>query len=504
MRRMRASPHPLEEPTGAPPRLHEGRAAPPSLPAHLRSRKVAVITATVAISVAAYWLTREALGEMAARSFSIIIVAAAFWATEVLPLFATAFVVVGLEILALATEGGLAADLTALLQRAGVRVHADPAVPPIGAAAFLAPLADDIIILFLGAFLLAAAVRKHRVDERLARRILRPFASSPTRLVYGVLGVTAFFSMWMSNTAMAAMMLAIIGPTVRRLPEHATFRMAILLAVPFGANIGGIGTPIGTPPNAIAYGVLNQAGYDVTFLTWMLVAVPLAIMLLLAAGVVLMMFFGTAGHLDLGFARDSSPLETGGRATLAILVATVLLWILSDWHGLRPGAVALLAAAALTAFGVLDREDVDSIDWNILILMWGALSLSVAAGESGLLAQVRRVDLTALPGGLWTTGLVIGVAAVGLSTVMSNTATAALLVPAALAVSLPGREQFAMLAALCCSFGMALPVSTPPNAIAYATATIPLRTMIRAGGTLSIVCLILVLLGYRAVLPLVF
>jgi solute carrier family 13 (sodium-dependent dicarboxylate transporter), member 2/3/5 len=501
---MAAVPRLPEEPTGAPPRLHEGRAAPPSLPAHLHTRKAAVVAVTLALAVAAYWLSRGTIGEMAARSLAIIVIAAAFWATEVLPLFATAFVVVGLEILALATDGGLAAELTALLRWAGVGVALDPSVPAIGAAAFLTPLADDIIILFLGAFLLAAAVRKHRVDERLARRVLRPFAGSPLRLVYGVLGVTAFFSMWMSNTAMAAMMLAIIGPAVRRLPPDTTFRMAILLAVPFGANIGGIGTPIGTPPNAIAYGVLNQAGYNVSFLTWMLVAVPLATVLLLAAGILLAVMFRPSGKVDLGFTGEAPALDAAGRATLAILVATVLLWILSDWHGLRPGAVALLSAAALTGLGVLDREDVDSIDWNILILMWGALSLSVAAAESGLLAQVRRVDLAGLPGGLWMAGLVVALAAVGFSTIMSNTATAALLVPAALAVSLPGREQFAMLAALCCSFGMALPVSTPPNAIAYATGTIPLKTMIRAGGTLSIVCLILVLLGYRAILPLVF
>jgi solute carrier family 13 (sodium-dependent dicarboxylate transporter), member 2/3/5 len=497
-------PRPPEEPTGAPPRLHEGRAAPPSLPAHLRTRKTAVVGVTLVLSVATYWLTREALGEMAARSLSIIIVAAVFWATEVLPLFATAFVVVGLEILALATDGGLAAELTALLHWLQVDVRPDPAVPPIGADAFLTPLADDVIILFLGAFLLATAVRKHRVDERLARRVLRPFAGSPLRLIYGVLGVTAFFSMWMSNTAMAAMMIAIVGPTVRRLPEDATLRVALLLAVPFGANIGGIGTPIGSPPNAIAYGVLNQAGYGVTFLTWMLVAVPLAAMLILAAGLLLSVMLRPAGSTDLGLMQQPPPLDTAGRATLAILVVTVLLWILGDWHGLRPGAVALLAAAALTGLGMLDSDDVDSIDWNILILMWGALSLSVAAAESGLLAQVRRVDLAALPGGLWTAGLVVAVAAVGLSTIMSNTATAALLVPAALAVSLPGREQFAMLAALCCSFGMALPVSTPPNAIAYATGAIPLRTLIRTGGTLSFVCLVVVLLGYRAVLPLVF
>lgn len=139
----------------------------------------------------------------------------AFWATEVLPLFATAFVVVGLEILALAGDGGLADELTQVLDLFGFGVTLDTTVPPMRAATFLEPLANDIIILFLGAFLLAAAVRKHGIDDRLASRLLRPFARSPLRLLYGV---------------------------------------------------------------------LNQAGYTVTFLTWMLVAVPLAAILLLAAG----------------------------------------------------------------------------------------------------------------------------------------------------------------------------------------------------------------------------
>jgi sodium-dependent dicarboxylate transporter 2/3/5 len=501
---MKRGPRQLPEPAGAPPRLQEGRAAPSSLAARLRPRKSTVITVTIAVSIAAYWLTRGPAGEMPARSLSIIILAAAFWATEVLPLFATAFVVVGLEILALAGDGGLAEELTMLLGLFGLEVREEASVAPMSAATFFEPLSDDIIILFLGAFLLAAAVQKHRLDDRLSSRILRPFARSPLRLIYGVLGVTAFFSMWMSNTATAAMMLTVVEPTVRRLPEGASFRLAILLAVPFGANIGGIGTPIGSPPNAIAYGVLNRAGYDVTFLTWMLVAVPLATILVAAAGALLYVMFRSADSIDLHVTRGAPPLDAAGRATLAILIATVTLWICSEWHGLRPGAVALLAAAGLTALGLLDRDDVDSIDWNILILMWGALSLSVAAEQSGLLAQVRRADLTVLPGGVWMVGAIVAIAAVGLSTIMSNTATAALLVPTALALSVPGHEQFAMLAALACSFGMALPVSTPPNAIAYATGAIPFESMLRAGGLVSFVCLVLTLLGYRLVLPLVF
>lgn len=491
------------EPAGAPPRLQEGR-APSLLAAFAPSRRAVVIAATIAVSAATYWLTRGTIGEMPARSLSIILIAAAFWATEVLPLFATAFVVIGLEILFLATDGGLAAELTAILVWLGFEVPGDAPGGPMRASIFLEPLADDIIVLFLGAFLLAAAIRKHGIDDRLAARVLRPFTGSPLRLLAGVLSVSAFFSMWMSNTATAAMMLAMVGPTIRRLPAQAPYRMAILLAVPFGANIGGIGTPIGTPPNAIAYGVLNQAGYEVTFLAWMLVAVPLAVLLLAATAAVLYARFPPRGSLTLAIDHATRPLDGAGRAALVILALTVVLWILSGWHGLRPGAVALLAAAALTAFGVLDRDDVDSIDWNILILMWGALSLSVAAEQSGLLGQVRRLDPAMLPGGPWSAGILVAVVGVGLSTMMSNTATAALLVPTALALSLPGREQFAMLAALACSFGMALPVSTPPNAIAYATGAIPLRTMWRTGLLVSIVCLVLTLLGYRLVLPLVF
>lgn len=495
----------IEQLPGAPDRLQEGRAQPPSLAAHLRRRKAAVITLTIATSVAAYWLSRDAMGEMAARSLSIIIIAAAFWATEALPLFATAFVVIGLEIVTLATDGGLAEELTALLGLWGIETNLDAAVPSMSAARFLEPLANDIIILFLGAFLLAAAVRKHGIDDILASRVLRPFARSPQRLIFGILGVTATFSMWMSNTATAAMMLSVVGPTLRQLPAHSPFRLAILLAVPFGANIGGIGTPIGTPPNAIAYSVLNEAGYRVTFVTWMLVAVPLAVVLLVAAGLLLHLMFRPSDTIDLRApAGREAALGSAGRTTVAILGTTMGLWMLGGWHGLQPGAVALLSAAALTALGVLDRDDVDAIDWNILILMWGALSLSVAAEQSGLLAHVRGVDLAGLPGGTWVVGLVVAVAAAGLSTIMSNTATAALLIPSVLALSMPGREQFAMLAALACSFGMALPVSTPPNAIAYATGEIPLHAMVRAGGLMSVVCLVLTLLGYRLLLPLVF
>ena len=193
-----------------------------------------------------------------------------------------------------------------------------------------------------------------------------------------------------------------------------------------------------------------------------------------------------------------------GKATLTILGITVLLWLTSGQTGLHAGAIALLAAAALTALGVLERHDVDSIDWDIIILMWGGLSLGIAMQKSGLIGYLGRIDLTALPGGTWALGIVIALLGMGVSTFMSNTATAALLVPMALALSVSGKEQLVMLVALACSFAMAMPVSTPPNAIAYATGEIPVREMMRSGALISIVAVVIMLLGYKIMVPLIF
>jgi sodium-dependent dicarboxylate transporter 2/3/5 len=457
---------------------------------------------TVAIGV--YWVGRGVVPEMAARTLSIFIIAAGFWATEVLPLFATAFVVIGLEILFLASNGGLADTLTRLLIWLDLPVRQSPDVQLMSAGTFLRPFSQDIIMLFMGGFLLSTAITKHGIDQAIASIVLRPFTRSPLRLLYGVIGMTAFFSMWMSNTATAAMMIAIIGSLARLVPAADRFRAALVLAVAFGANIGGIGTPIGTPPNAIAFGALHAAGYPITFLTWMLVVVPLEIIMLAVVGGLLYVFFKPGAGLMLGTPGPGGAVSTRGKVTLIILGSTVLLWLTSGQHGMQPGPIALLAAAALAALGILDHHDVDTIDWNILILMWGGLSLGVAMEQSGLTGYMRQTNLTALPGGTWAIAVVIVLFAVGLSTLMSNTATAALLVPMTLAVSLPGQEQFAMLAALAGSFAMALPVSTPPNAMAYATGAVSVREMLRIGSLISVIAVALLLLGYRLMLPLLF
>ena len=256
----------------------------------------------------------------------------------------------------------------------------EPNAPALDAAVFIAPFASDTILLFMGGFLLSAAITKHGIDRVIAGKILQPFARSPLLLLFGVLGLTAFLSMWMTNTATAAMMIAMVRIVAGALPEDEKdrFQRALLLAVPFGANIGGVGTPIGTPPNAIGFGALNAAGYDVTFLRWMVVMVPVEIVMLAIVGFLLYALFKPSPGLKLPTIEPPQKLTANTILTLLILATTITLWLTSGFHGVKPGVVALLATTALAALGVIDGDDVNSIKWNVLILMWGSLSLGVA------------------------------------------------------------------------------------------------------------------------------
>lgn len=460
--------------------------------------QVVLILLTTAMAVGLYFLLPNDIGELQRRMACVFVVAAMFWAFEVLPLYATSLLVIAMMILFLATDGGLAEVLP------GLEPLPDGAV--ISYKGFLAAFGSNIIILFMGGFLLSAALTKHQIDRAIAAKVIRPFTKNPMMLLYGVLLISAFFSMWMSNTATAAMMIAILRPILKQLPAGDQYHRGLVLAVPFGANIGGVGTPIGTPPNAVAYAAINAAEPGaISFLQWMMIGVPLAMIMLVLVGQLLYYTHKPQTHLTVPTVEGPSRISWYGKLTLSILLGTVVLWLTGEWHGIGAGTVALLAAVALTALSVLDKHDVDSIDWNILILMWGGLAMGVGIEVSGLSELVATADLTSLPGGLLGLGAVIVVMSIVLSTFMSNTATANLLVPIvlALALSLPDRAQLAVLCALGCSFAMAMPVSTPPNAIAFATGEVRASTLLKLGGLVSIASGGVLIVGHPFILPLV-
>lgn len=468
-------------------------------------RNMLIYIMTAVASVAMYYLLPADMNELSRRTATIFLAAAILWSTEALPLYATSLCVLGLEILFLAADGGIAGILPAR--------SAMPLKPggsdylQFGAVEFLKSFSSPIIVLFLGAFLLSAAVTKHGLDRVIAARVLQPFISRPKWLIFAILGITAFFSMWMSNTATTAMMLAIVAPLMRALPDKDTFHRAVILAVPFGANVGGIGTPIGTPPNAVALAALRMAGYQIGFLDWMVFAVPLMLCMLVLTGIVLLWFFPPDKDLVLPAFDPPKKLTFEGRLSIIILVIAIVLWLTGKWHGIADAVVALLAAAALTAMRVLDRKDVDSIDWNVLILMWGGLSLGHAMNVTGLVEYVIHLPvigwIQTLPeftSHMVMAGFVLTLT-VGLASFMSHTAAAALIVPMAMALSPQEGGMLAILCALASSFAMAMPVSTPPNAMAFASGRVPATSMIRSGGLISFASIIVLLAGHRAVLP---
>jgi solute carrier family 13 (sodium-dependent dicarboxylate transporter), member 2/3/5 len=399
------------------------------------------------------------------RMLAIFLLAILLWVTEAIPLYATAVLVILLQVLMISDQ--------ALVGGAG-------ALPP--AASYFAALANPVIILFLGGFLIADGAHKFGLDRNLAAVMMRPFAGNARRSVLGLMTITALLSMFVSNTATAATMFAVVLPILAALPNGPA-RTGVALAIPVAANVGGIGTPVGSPPNAIALGALEASGQGVSFVGWMLLAVPLmAIVLLFAWWFLTRRYIAadTALKLELSARFDRSP-----AAILFYLIAgaTILLWLTEPLHGVSSSTVGFLPVVALLATQVMGADDIKRLQWPVLWLVAGGIALGAGIGNSGLDAWlIGLVAWDALPLTLLLL-LLVGVS-VGLSTVISNSATANLLVPLALslAVGLPiDPTAVGVMVALACALAMALPISTPPNAVAYATGEVPTREMVVSG-----------------------
>jgi solute carrier family 13 (sodium-dependent dicarboxylate transporter), member 2/3/5 len=425
-----------------------------------------------AAAIAYYGLAAGTIPREAAFMAAIFVLAAALWATEALPLFATALLVIGLQIVLLANPGGWP----------GLGFEAGPS-PDY--RAILHAAADPVLVLFFGGFLMAQAAVKEGVDRSMSSLLLRPFGERPAAALAGVMAVTALFSMFMSNTATATMMIALAIPMLAQMPGNEPFRRAIVLAVAFSANIGGMGTPIGSPPNAVAIGHLRAIGDAPGFLEWMLVAVPLAAACLVLAWCVLWWLYRprTPGlRIRVGRGR----IGARGGFVVATFTVTVLLWLTDRWHGLPASVIALLPAIAYTATRTLTAADLKEIEWSVLILIAGGLALGAGMSMTGL----DRLLVGWLPFGEeqglpWLIAMLVAATLV-LSTFMSNTAASNLLLPigisAAIAFGGDGPvRHIAMSIALAAALAMALPVSTPPNAIAYSRNEFAVRDMAKAG-----------------------
>lgn len=432
-------------------------------------------------------LIRSPLPREAAFMSGIFILSTLLWLSEAIPLFATALLIIGLETVLLANPG----DWPGF----GFASGASPKWTHV-----LNTAADPMLLLFFGGFVLSQSAVKTGVDRTLSALLLRPFGTEPKRVLLGVMLVTLLFGMWMSNTATAAMMLALVTPMLAVAAPGDPFRKALLLAVPFAANIGGMTTPIASPPNAVAIGFLADSGHRVSFLAWMAAALPLALLLVGVAWLVLAKMFPVSTP-GLRFVWSSEPLDRRGKFVVAVFVVTVLLWISDGLHGLPPAIVALLPAVSLTATGIFDRDDLGKLEWRIIILIAGGISLGTGMQISGLDKIIAGL-LPVSQGDAFLPLLVLVPATLVVGSFMSNSAVANLFLPIGISLSAaaPGAAgvhpvRMAMSIAMAASLSMALPISTPPNALAYARGEFSSGEMAKASLIISTVGMALILAG---------
>ena len=425
------------------------------------------------------------------RVIAIFVFTAMMWILEVIPTWTTSVVAI-VSILLTTSNKGLG-FLIAKENIGALTNYKD----------IMAAFADPVIMLFLGGFVLAFAATKVGLDVQLAKVMLRPFGTNPKTVLLGVLLVIGVFSMFMSNTATAAMMLTFLTPVLATLPKDGGGRISLALAIPIAANIGGMGTPIGTPPNAIALGALQEAGYAVTFAGWMLRMVPYVILMLVIAWVLLMKLYPfKAKSIELKIEGQEVKATPFQKYVVWVTFAlTIILWVGEQWFKINSNIVAMIPFAVFSATGIMKAKHLEHINWAVLWMVAGGFALGTALNQTGLASTLIKT----IPFASWNSLVVMlvgGFICYFLSNFISNSASANLVVPILIVVgkAMAGNPAFEALGgvpamiigvAICASLAMCLPVSTPPNALAHSTGMITTKQMATVGIIMGVVGLVL-------------
>lgn len=365
----------------------------------------------------------------------------------------------------------------------------------------MATFANPIIILFLGGFILAIAATKSGLDVLLARSLIKPFGKKSENVLLGFLLITGVFSMFVSNTATAAMMLTFLTPVFAALPANGKGRIALTMSIPVAANLGGMATPIGTPPNAIALQALNgpELHMGIGFGQWMAFMFPLVIVLLLISWFIL--------KKEFPFSQKTIELKIEGHVhhgwrmwvVCITFAVTILMWLFDRVTGVDANTVALIPIATFAITGVITAKDLQQINWSVIWMVAGGFALGLGMNGSGL----ATAAIASIPFGSWSPMVILiisGLICYFLSNFISNTATAALLVPILAVVcngmgdslnAIGGTSTILIGIALSASAAMCLPISTPPNAIAYSTGLIDQKSMLKIGIITGVLTMVL-------------
>ncbi len=443
---------------------------------------------SAALAGAAGWLGSQSadLSEAGVRALFILVLATGLWVSEAIPAFAVSLLVIGLQIALLGhTDGAPASGSSDWEQYAAVLGH-------------------PLIWLFFGGFTLAGAAQKTGLDRALALLVLARVGGTFTALIAGVMSVTFILSMFMSNTATAAMVLALMNPVIRCQQLSPLAIRGLMLCIAASANVGGMGTLIGTPPNAIAVGGLASVGVSVDFTQWLFVGLPPALLLSILCWAFIVWRYGRAEAISQLTIDD----EGARRAprwqqlfVVGVFSFTVLLWMTGAYHGIPTAAVSFVPIVGLTMTGILREGEIRTFPWEVLLLLAGGLALGAGVHSTGLASWlIGLLPISGLP--VWALGLSLAYACALLSNVMSNTAAANVLVPIAVAMGPTLAAYTAVPVALAASAAMCLPIATPPNALAYATGHIQSRDFIALGLVLLLLAPALCVLWISWCLPL--
>lgn len=423
------------------------------------------------------------------RLLAIFLLAALLWVLEPVPVFATSILIIALELIMISDKG----------------LHlfrAPPAGHNLGELMkytdIFSAFSSPIIILFMGGFALAIAASKYDLDSNLARVLLKPFGNQPRFIMLGLMLITAVFSMFMSNTATTVMMLALLGPIVASAPKGDLGIKALVLCIPIAANTGGIATPIGTPPNAIALQYLTGEN-SIDFLSWMMMGLPFVMIQLTLAWFLLQKLFPSSEKQMI--LKLNGKFQKSWQAIVVYITfaATIVLWMTTSLHGMNTYVVSIIPLAVFTLTGIMGKEELKQINWDVLWLVAGGIAIGIGLDKTGLAsALAHAIDYSALSpvSVVITLSLVCWI----MANFMSNTATANLLMPIAAAIavsmeslaSIGGIQGLLVVVAFSASLGMILPVSTPPNSLAYSTGLIESKDMAKTGVIIGIVGLCIV------------
>lgn len=431
------------------------------------------------------------------RIIATFVFAMLMWLTETIPPWATSLCVITIMLFTVSDNSlpffrGGAGETGALLS----------------SAAIMATFADPTIILFLGGFILALAATKSGLDIYLAHHLIKPFGNKSENVLLGFILITGVFSMFVSNTATAAMMLTFLTPVFKALPANGKGRIALTLSIPVAANLGGIATPIGTPPNVIALKYLNDPegfNMDLGFGQWTAVMLPFVLVMLFISWLLLKKFFPfTKKTIELHI--DGDVKHNWRTVVVAVtFIVTILFWVLDKLTGINSYTVAVIPMGVFALTGVITAKDMQSLNWSVLWMVAGGFALGLGLNDSGL----ADAAIKSIPFGEWSPIAILvvsGLICYLLSNFISNTATAALLIPI-LAVVCRGMSGSADAAsnssaiiigvAIAASSAMCLPISTPPNAIAHSTGLVKQSEMVKIGLTVGVISLVL---GYTVLI----